>query len=257
MQVDLEPNAAAAVATSAPVVLLVSNISVEPFRLVHPGFAAAVRDEPPSQAWWSALRARADLAVIPVAKAHAVAAVLEPIGDFGVACKGPVRSVLLFGNCPLAELVTQRKPIYLTPQSETSRRLLRLLCLREFGLEPVFSQDLNGADGCLCIGDEALRRCQDTQGLPVVADLCEWWFAQTGMPFVFARWMVRRSASEALKRAALDWLSLCVEAAGKPVELLVAEGYNHFEIAETLGNPYGVLGRAALALMGIGPGGVQ
>ena len=37
--------------------------------------------------------------------------------------------------------------------------------------------------------------------------------------------------------------------AGKSVELVVAEGYNHFEITETLGNPYGHLGRAVLAQM--------
>ena len=35
-------------------------------------------------------------------------------------------------------------------------------------------------------------------------------------------------------------------AAGKPVRLLVGDGYNHFEIIETLANPYGLLGRAAL-----------
>jgi arylformamidase len=29
-----------------------------------------------------------------------------------------------------------------------------------------------------------------------------------------------------------------------PVELLIAEGYNHFEVLETLSNPYGLLGRA-------------
>jgi arylformamidase len=43
-----------------------------------------------------------------------------------------------------------------------------------------------------------------------------------------------------------------VKAAGKPVELLVAHGYNHFEAPETLGNPYGLLGRAALAQMALG-----
>jgi arylformamidase len=40
-----------------------------------------------------------------------------------------------------------------------------------------------------------------------------------------------------------------VKAAGKPVELLVGEGYNHFEMLETLANPYGLLGRAVLAQM--------
>lgn len=40
--------------------------------------------------------------------------------------------------------------------------------------------------------------------------------------------------------------------AGKPVELLVAEGYNHFEILETLASPYGLLGRVALRAMNLG-----
>jgi arylformamidase len=39
--------------------------------------------------------------------------------------------------------------------------------------------------------------------------------------------------------------------AGKPVTLLVAEGYNHFEIIETLANPYGLLGRAVLEQMAL------
>ena len=45
-----------------------------------------------------------------------------------------------------------------------------------------------------------------------------------------------------------------VTAAGKPVELLIGEGYNHFEMLETLANPYGLLGRAMLAQMRLGQG---
>jgi arylformamidase len=40
-----------------------------------------------------------------------------------------------------------------------------------------------------------------------------------------------------------------LDRAGKPVQLLVAEDYNHFEILETLANPYGLLGRAVLEQM--------
>ena len=40
-----------------------------------------------------------------------------------------------------------------------------------------------------------------------------------------------------------------LQKAGKQVELIAAEGYNHFEITETLGNPFGPLGRAALKQM--------
>jgi arylformamidase len=42
-----------------------------------------------------------------------------------------------------------------------------------------------------------------------------------------------------------------LRAAGKPVELIYTEGYNHFEIAETLANPYGYVGRAVLEQAGL------
>lgn len=48
-----------------------------------------------------------------------------------------------------------------------------------------------------------------------------------------------REFAEALKKA------------GKPVELILAEGYNHFEIGETIANPYGPTGRAVLKQMGL------
>jgi arylformamidase len=44
-----------------------------------------------------------------------------------------------------------------------------------------------------------------------------------------------------------------LEQAGKEVELILAEGYNHFEIAETMGNPYGAAGRALLGQMHLPP----
>ncbi len=40
-----------------------------------------------------------------------------------------------------------------------------------------------------------------------------------------------------------------LRAAGKPVELIVGKGYNHFEMGETIGNPYAIMGRAALDMM--------
>jgi arylformamidase len=40
-----------------------------------------------------------------------------------------------------------------------------------------------------------------------------------------------------------------LQAAGKPVQLIVAKGYNHPEMGETFGNPYGIMGRAALQMM--------
>ena len=44
-----------------------------------------------------------------------------------------------------------------------------------------------------------------------------------------------------------------VKAAGKPVQVIEAANYHHLEMVESLGNPYGPNGRAALALMKLPP----
>ena len=40
-----------------------------------------------------------------------------------------------------------------------------------------------------------------------------------------------------------------VKAVGKMADLIVLNGYNHFEVEESLGNPYGLLGRSLLRQM--------
>jgi arylformamidase len=42
-----------------------------------------------------------------------------------------------------------------------------------------------------------------------------------------------------------------LKAKGKAAALLIGEGYNHFELFETMANPYGLVGRARLAQMGL------
>jgi arylformamidase len=51
-------------------------------------------------------------------------------------------------------------------------------------------------------------------------------------------------------RQAKDFAA-ALEAAGKAVEFVVGQNYHDQDMWETLGNPYGPNGRAALALMGI------
>ena len=52
------------------------------------------------------------------------------------------------------------------------------------------------------------------------------------------------------QRQARDFAA-AIETARKRVKLIVATGYNHYEVGETLGNPYAVLGRAAMDMMGV------
>lgn len=50
------------------------------------------------------------------------------------------------------------------------------------------------------------------------------------------------------QRQARDFVA-ALTAAGKPAKLISARGYNHYEVGETIGHPYAVLGRAALDMM--------
>jgi arylformamidase len=54
--------------------------------------------------------------------------------------------------------------------------------------------------------------------------------------------------SPEIKRQALAFAD-ALERAGKPVQRLEGEGYNHFELMETAANPFGVAGRLLLAQM--------
>ncbi|HXG50020.1 MAG TPA: alpha/beta hydrolase [candidate division Zixibacteria bacterium] len=58
--------------------------------------------------------------------------------------------------------------------------------------------------------------------------------------------------SPEFQRQGRDFVA-ALKAAGKPVRYIVGEGYNHFEMPETFGNPYGLLGRAALELIKLAP----
>ncbi len=65
------------------------------------------------------------------------------------------------------------------------------------------------------------------------------------VPLIVGYWTLE---TPEFQRQSRDFAA-AVRAAGKPIELLVAEGYYHLEVAETLANPYGLLGRALLEQM--------
>ena len=54
--------------------------------------------------------------------------------------------------------------------------------------------------------------------------------------------------SPEFQRQSCDFAA-AVKAAGKPIEFFVGEGFNHFEMQETMGNPFGLGGRATLGQM--------
>ncbi len=122
---------------------------------------------------------------------------LRPLDSFGLACAGPVESVLVFSRNPLGSL--GGKLVRLTPESSTSVMLLKVLLQERYRLERV-RFEVGGGDGdaFLVIGDAALEMAENPPpSHPHVIDLGTEWMEWTGTPFVFARWVVRRSCGEA------------------------------------------------------------
>jgi len=118
---------------------------------------------------------------------------LSMVRGVGVACRGPVRSILMVSKRPLDQVRT----LAADSSSRTSVALARIVLARRYGVEPEFrahAPDLGAmlvvADAALLIGDPALR--VDVAALPyLVADLGGEWVEMTGLPMVFAVWAGR------------------------------------------------------------------
>ncbi len=113
---------------------------------------------------------------------------------------GPVKSVLLFSRIPIDKL--NNHAIGLTAESDTSVNLLRIIMARGYGFVNDFRRTtlplreaLQTFSALLLIGDSALRARGESQDLHVY-DLGELWRDMTGLPFVFALWIVTRQAAE-------------------------------------------------------------
>jgi len=122
---------------------------------------------------------------------------LDIVPGAGIACHGPVRSILLLSTKPVAEIRT----LAADSSSRTSVQLARVILARKFGVSPevhTHAPDLDGmlrhADAALIIGDPALRI--DPSRLPYNwLDLGAEWVEMTGLPMVFAVWAAQPGAA--------------------------------------------------------------
>ncbi len=117
-----------------------------------------------------------------------------------ISTRGPVRSVLLFSPHRLTAL--EGSQIALTGESASSVHLLKILLHEFVGLDQVsyavpegqVEEIISQGGSALLIGDRALKMAKSyVDG--VIYDLGELWYRYTGLPFVFALWILRRSAA--------------------------------------------------------------
>lgn len=118
-----------------------------------------------------------------------------------ISSQGPVHSVLLFTPGPLARLSGQE--IAITGESATSINLLKILLAEFCGVTDIrcrvpqcrVEEVLAAGGSALLIGDRALMTAKDCPPGCQVTDLGAFWYHFTGLPFVFALWILRRDAA--------------------------------------------------------------
>jgi chorismate dehydratase len=135
-----------------------------------------------------------DLALIPsVEYLRGAASGYEILPGFAIAARGAVRSVKLFSRVPWDQI----DRLALDEGSRTSQALTRVWLDARHGVRPSTIETLpmgvsaleSTADAVLVIGDRAMK-VPDAPFHSVV-DLAEAWNELTGLPFVFALWVVR------------------------------------------------------------------
>lgn len=190
----------------------IDNLSARTFRLETPDFAHSLRFETPARVHALMAAGHCDAALLPVASLPVLKGAIQTAGDFGIACTGPVRSVQLFSPTAIGELLSKGAPIYVTTKSKTSVALFDLLCRREHGESPNLTSSYSDASARLLIGDAAFEFAQRHGTGTHNIDLGGWWLAQTGLPFVFARWVVSNSLGASRKAQVVAWLERCATA---------------------------------------------
>lgn len=166
----------------------------------------ALRPMVPSALLEALVAGRCEAALLPVIDYHRAPRPLEILPAGGIACEGRSWTVRLYARRPPGEL----ERILVDADSHTSVALLRVLVAEREGTYPEllpFEAPAGGdesleADGVLLIGDKVITGpVPDERAFPYRIDLGEAWRRMTGLPFVFATWMVRAgTGTDALGR---------------------------------------------------------
>lgn len=177
---------------------------------------------------------RADIGIVPAVELNRQN--LSVIRGTGIACDGPVRSILLISKVPFAEIRT----LATDSSSRTSVALSRILLAKKYGVTPkLYSQRphlaamLEQCDAALIIGDAAL--VLDPADLPFhVLDLGAEWTAMTGFPMVFAVWAARAGVPTQDPAPFLASLRFGME----HIEEIVRQEHTKLGISEALAREY-------------------
>lgn len=222
---------------SSPVAMI-PYTNMAPYRQLGPPQGCHFVPLVPKASIGALMTGRVAAAAVPIGGLARLGGMVETVGRFGIAAKGPSMSVLFFSRSPFEEMHAP-KTLRVTNETASSVRLLYLLLGQTLGFDrlPRLVPEGRTPDAELLIGDRALikgLRVKADQAILHVTDLSKAWFDIHDLPFVFARWVVRKDAPQSVKTAIARWLDEFKEKESLLVAQAVPEAAGRLNISPDL-----------------------
>jgi chorismate dehydratase len=167
-------------------------LSCEPFYFAMERRGIALYDVIPSALAGAAAKGEIDAGPMPLVDCFRLDEQFRFLSGFCVATIRKAGSVVLHSKPPIQELSGAR--IGISGEAATSFRLLQVVLALKYHVQSVAYVTLEDAyDAFLLMGNEGLRQRFGVRDYPHTYDLGDEWSQWTGLPFVFARWMVRKA----------------------------------------------------------------
>jgi chorismate dehydratase len=167
-------------------------LSCEPFYFEMERRGVELRDMVPSAVAGAAARGEIDAGPMPLADCSQLDEQFQFLSGFCLATVRRASSVALHSKRPIQELTGAQ--IGIPSEAATAALLVKVLLSLKHHVTPAAYVTLEDAhDAFLLIGREGLRQRFGAWDYPHTYDLGEEWTDWTGLPFVFARWVVRKA----------------------------------------------------------------
>ena len=158
------------------------------------GYDGPVVFDHPSGLAADLVEGKLDVALVPIFEAlrHPSYGLADGVA---IASDGPVFSVFLAHQCPIEEI----ESIAIDPASLTSVNALQVILAEYYGIRPLlreFADYPQKTSAVLLIGNQAIAFRERDAGATQILDLGAEWKLRTGLPFVYAAWLIRADLPE-------------------------------------------------------------
>jgi chorismate dehydratase len=203
-------------------------LSCEPFYFAMEHRGIKLYDVVPSAVAAAMAAGAIDAGPMPLTECFRLNGRLRLLSGFCLATIRTAGSVVLHARRPIEAMSGAR--IGVSGEAATAFRLLQVVLALKYQVQSVAYVTLADAyDACLLVGNEGLRQRRGVRDYPHTYDLGEEWHQWTGLPFVFARWVVRQDVDrqatlvleDALYTGLQDWADGLFRSAAGREDLLM------------------------------------